>query len=394
MRTFPVIFVTIIAISFCFHEYKLKAEALHTAIDQQTVRRKTKTGLVAIDETKAGQGYILFTPLSSSGIVYLIDKKGKVVHIWDLPYPPGLYGYLLPNGNLFYNGKVEDETWDLWPGWKGFKGGLMLELDWEGNTVWEYSDPYQHHDARRTSSGGVMYLAIEKVPEEVAGQVQGGVEGTDINGMWADAVIEVDADGNRLWEWHAYEHLDYETDVIQPNCSREEWTHADAVVPLENDQVLVSFRNISVLGIIDKNTNKFVWKLGDNTLAQQHDPSLLDNGNVLVFDNGAYRKRVSHSYSRVIEINPGTNKIIWSYQDSPSWNFFSANVSGAQRLPNGNTLITEGLFGRIFEVTPERDIVWEYVNPYFFGKEGLEDNIIFKALHYSSEEISLPVNKR
>src|SRR5262249_35874044 len=72
-------------------------------------------------------------------------------------------------------------------------------------------------------------------------------------------------------------------------------------------------------------------------------------------------------YSRVIEINPATNEIAWKYQDKPTWNFFSPRMGYAQRLPNGNTLITESSFGRFFEVTKEGEIVWEYVNP-FFGR--------------------------
>src|SRR5262245_35868658 len=68
-----------------------------------------------------------------------------------------------------------------------------------------------------------------------------------------------------------------------------------------------------------------------------------------------------------MEVNPATNEIVWKYQDQPAWNFFSPRMGYAQRLPNGNTLITESSFGRFFEVTKEGEIVWEYVNP-FFGK--------------------------
>jgi hypothetical protein len=64
----------------------------------------------------------------------------------------------------------------------------------------------------------------------------------------------------------------------------------------------------------------------------------------------------------VLEINPVTLELVWSYQGP---RFFSTNISGAQRLPNGNTLITAGAGGRMFEVTREGAIVWEYMFPLF-----------------------------
>lgn len=139
-----------------------------TTVDQQTRRRMARTGLTALDEAKACPGYVLYAPLDGPGTVLLIDLGGEAAHQWDLPYPPGDYGYLLPNGNLFYMGKVHDETWDLWPTWHHFKGGVLLEVDWHGKVVWEHRDPYQHHDARRTPSGGAIYLTVEPVPEDMA----------------------------------------------------------------------------------------------------------------------------------------------------------------------------------------------------------------------------------
>jgi hypothetical protein len=92
----------------------------------------------------------------------------------------------------------------------------------------------------------------------------------------------------------------------------------------------------------------------------------------------------------VIEVDPATNAIVWEYQDNPPFNFFSPNISGARRLSNGNTLITEGRFGRMFQVTPEKHVVWEYVNPEFPRNEDElvgESNAIFRATHYSASEL-------
>ena len=359
-----------------------------TKIDQQTRRRMSLTGITALDEQLACPGYTLFSPMYGPGRALLIDLNGKEVHRWDLPYPAGLYGYLLPNGNLFYCGKTEDDTWDRFPLWKMFKGGVMMEVDWNGKVLWEHRDREHHHDARRTPSGGAIYLTVEQLSDDVIARVKGGVPGTDEGGMWADVIVEVDASGKRVWEWRAIEHLDFDAHEITFNDPRDEWTHGNTVVPLPDDRVMFSFRNISTVGIIDKKSGKLVWKLGYDVLSQQHDPNMLPNGNILIFDNGSHRKDQAMPSSRVIEVDPKTSEIVWEYHDTPPFNFFSPYISGARRLPNGNTLITEGSFGRIFQVTPDGEVVWEYINPYFEERpDGVLTNAVFRVNHYTSEEI-------
>lgn len=350
-----------------------------------------RLGLTALDAERACPGYVLYTPVFGGGEPRLIDIRGNVVHKWQMPYPPAFYGYLLPNGNLFYGGKTKEFDRELpFPFWKVLRGGAMIETDWHGNVVWEHLDPMHHHDARRTESGGAIYLGLYRMPDELAAQVKGGIpipsDGAD--DMWADELVEVDADGSRIWTWRPHEHLDPASTALTFNDEREEWTHANTIVPLPNERVLVSFRNISTVAIIDKASGDAVWTLGDDVLAQQHDPSMLPNGNVLIFDNGTHRRSTSFTYSRVIEVNPATNEIVWEYQDKPHLNFHSNVISGARRLPNGNTLITEGFFGRIFQVAPNGEVVWEYINPEFpedafFG----ETNAVFRAEHYMPGEI-------
>lgn len=349
----------------------------------------TRTGLTALDETRACPGYVVYAPMGGQGQVFLIDKHGNEVHSWSLPHPAGLYGYLLPNGNLFYGGKTKDDSWDRFSSFKRFKGGAILEVDWEGNVVWEHYDPDHHHDARRTSKGGALYMTVELMDPRLAAKVKGGVPGTDKDGMWADVLVEVDAAGKRVWEWHAAEHLDVDRHIITFNDLRDEWSHGNTVVPLADDRVMFSFRNISTVGIIDKKSGDIVWELGYDVLAQQHDPSLLPNGNVLVYDNGSHRKGLAQPFSRVIEVDPGTNEIVWEYRDTPAYNFFSAYISGTRRLPNGNTLITEGMYGRIFQVTPEGEVVWEYINPHF--REDVEGNVVNRVFRSTfCQEQDLP----
>jgi outer membrane protein assembly factor BamB len=139
---------------------------------------------------------------------------------------------------------------------------------------------------------------------------------------------------------------------------------------------------------IDRTTGRIVWKLGPPTLAGQHAPTPLANGNILIFDNGVHRLDDPLPFSRVIEVNPASNEIVWTYQDNPVSNFFTPRMGNAQRLPNGNTLINEASFGRFFEVTAQGETVWEYVNPYFGGPPNAQTNIVFGAYRYTPEEIA------
>ena len=358
------------------------------SIDQNTRRRTTRLGVTAFDEERACPGYVMFTPNFGPGEPRIIDLHGNIIHRWQMPHPPGFWGYVLPNGNLFYNCKVRDDSPVPFPTWAILKGGAMIETDWNGNILWEHHDNWHHHDGRRTETGGAIYLGLYRVPDEFAETVKGGIpmeEGID---MWADELVEVDAEGNRVWSWLAHEHMDVETEVLTFNHPRENWTHGNTIAPLPDDRVLVSFRSISTVCIIDKATGNIEWKMGGDVLAQQHDPSMLDNGNVLIFDNGTQRRDDAFAFSRVIEVDPSTSEIVWEYRDQPMLNFHSNIISGARRLPNGNTLITEGFFGRMFQVTPEGEVVWEYINPHFdtnpfFG----EVNGIFRAEHYMPGEI-------
>jgi len=122
--------------------------------------------------------------------------------------------------------------------------------------------------------------------------------------------------------------------------------------------ILFCCRNLNTIGVLDLEKEEIVWEWGADELDCPHNPSLLENGNILVFDNGAFRK-----YSRVLELNPESGKIIWEYKATPPGSFFSRTMGSAQRLPNGNTLITEGEKGHVFEITFDGKIVWEFYNP-------------------------------
>jgi hypothetical protein len=359
---------------------------LTTSVDQQTQRRRG-VGLIAHDPERAFQGYTLFTPQMRGGPPLLIDMEGTVVHQWRAELPTG-HAYLLPNGNLLALCRAPGSQ-TRFPIWQLVRLGAVIEIDWDGNALWEVRHPDHHHEARLMRNGNLLMLCIEEVPPDLAARVRGGLPGSEHEGvMHSDKVVEMTRQGEIVWEWHAWQHLDPDVDRITPQDQREEWTHANTVEELPDGDVLVSFRNISTIAIIDRLTGDIRWRLGPEVLAQQHHPNLLPNGHILVFDNGVHRQNAPFTFSRVLEIDPATKEIVWSYQDRPIFNFYSPYESSAQRLPNGNTFICEGVFGRLFEVTPQGEVVWEYVNPYF-GEAGLlgENNWLFRAFRYSPEEI-------
>jgi hypothetical protein len=361
-------------------------------VEQNKVRR-SGVGLRAYDHERACPGYTLFTPLTGERTVYLIDLEGNPVHIWAMPYPPGLYGYLTAAGTLFYNGKIVERSERFISG-QPWKGGVALEVDWQGRVLWEVHHPDHHHDGARLRNGNVILLCLAALPADFAARVRGGTPGSEHHGaIYADYLVEMTTDGRVVWEWYSWEHLDPQADhITMPQDRRHEWTHGNTVAELPDGNLIVSFRAISTVAIVERATGDIVWKLGPPTLAYQHAPSLLPNGNILIFDNGTQRPDSPVPYSRVIEVDPATKEIVWRYQEYRPFDFYCPHISNAQRLPNGNTLVCEGNFGRLFEVTPAGELVWEFVNPHFAPPAGVTDappaNGVFRAYRYSEEEIA------
>lgn len=359
---------------------------------EQDKRKRQGTGLRALDPERACPGLTLFAPLTADTTVFLVDLEGRVAHTWTMPYPPGLYGYLTDAGTLLYNGKVPDDS-NRFISTQPWKGGAVLEADWSGRIMWEIRHADHHHDGVRLRNGNVLLLCMAAIPSDLAARVRGGIPGTEHEGqMYGDYLVEMTTVGQTVWEWRSWEHLDPDTDVITAaQDRRHEWTHANTVVELPDGNIAVSFRNISTVVIVDRRSGQIVWKLGPPVLAQQHAPAPLANGNLLIFDNGTHRVDFAASFSRVIEINPSTKQAVWTYQERRPIDFFSPYISNAQRLPNGNTLICEGSFGRLFEVTTDGQVVWEYVNPYFGAPAGPPNappsNAVFRAFRYSAEEV-------
>ena len=338
----------------------------------------TRVGLLEHIEESATRGVTIISPLHGTG-VYLIGMEGEVLHQWPTKLFPGNYARLLPNGNLLWSGQTSSGPK---PG--GGKGGLIRELDWDNNIIWEHQDDAQHHDFRRLSNGNTLYIGWEKMPPDAAKRVIGAEPGSEAEGgvIWGDYLREVNLKGETVWEWHSYRDLEIEQYPLHAMSTRKEFAHCNSCAELPDGSILLSFRKNSTLIIVDKNTKKAKWFKRDDEWGQQHDAEMLPNGNILFFANGINVPRGIY-HSRVIELDPSSGEEVWTYQGSPIWSFFSPNISGCQRLPSGNTLICEGLNGRIFEVTTDGKIVWDYISPWFGnGHPSGRSNAVFRAYRY------------
>ena len=340
------------------------------------------TGVTHHEPGRAFAGYTVYAT-NWGAAAYAVDMEGRVVHTW--PAPNGwrtLYAHLLPTGNLLMRCMTDAQPWRL-----GGASAELLELDWDGKVVWRYSNPGLHHDHCRLPNGNTLLLLWEPLPKPVSRRVKGGVPGSELEGgvMLGDTLLEVDAAGREVWRFPLRQALDFALDRICPLEARHEWTHANAVSVVPGGRILLSFRYTDTIALLDRTTGTFTWRYGPGVLSHQHDPSWLPNGHILVFNNGEHRlKAIPHS--SVMEIDPATNAVVWEYKGSPEISFSSPTISGAQRLPNGNTLITEGRPGRLFEVTPDKDIVWEYNNPHVFDTRTEKNGaLIFRARRYAAD---------
>jgi hypothetical protein len=149
--------------------------------------------------------------------------------------------------------------------------------------------------------------------------------------------------------------------------------------------LLICLRNVNQICTLDWDSGEILWSWGEGELEWPHHPTVLNNGNILLFDNGVVRK-----YSRVIELNPVSGTIEWEYTGSPPERFYSRTRGSSQRLPNGNTLICESNDGRAFEVTAGGEIVWEWFNPIL--DEGRRAQV-YRMIRYNAEMIE-PLLKR
>ena len=331
---------------------------------------------------KSNGGYTLFSSVRGHHAT-ILDSHGEIIHQWH--HDEGIQHLkLLNNGHLLIHTlppKEADGREKI-----GGSAGALIELNAAGETLWEHRDNSMHHDYIRLANGNTLYLAWEKLPAAVNDQVQGGHHHEeDPEVMWGDVVREIDPRGTVIKQWNSWEHLKFDQDIICPLESHKEWTHANSLEVLANGDWLISFRLINTVVIVDAISGAIKWKWGADNLSHQHNAQQLDNGNLLIFDNGCHRKR-GPSFSRVIELDPDSKKYQWVYTAETILAFYSFMVSGCQRLPNGNTLITEGATGRIFEVTKANEVVWEYISPWTIPSVFGPTPAVFRAYRFNEQD--------
>ena len=259
-----------------------------------------------------------------------------------------------------------------------------------------------------------------------------------------DVVYEVNWKGEIVWEWLCSDHVEEMgfSEAARNAMSRNpnyrggsliekapalgDWMHINSMSTLgpnkwydagdqrfHPDNIIMDGRETNIIFIIDKKTGKIVWQVGPEYdkspelkalgwIVGQHHAHMIPRGlpgegNILVYDNGGWAgygmpnpaapqgvKSATRDWSRVLEFDPVTLKIVWQYTPHEAGfvvpldanRFYSPFISSAQRLPNGNTLITEGSDGRLFEVTKDHEIVWEFINPYMDNRNM---NMIYRS---------------
>jgi hypothetical protein len=339
---------------------------------------------------KCDPGYTLFSP-AWGDTEYLVDMRGMLVHTWRVTHTN--VAEILPGGNLFTHNC----------------GRWLEELTPDSETVWRWEGDGKlaapnHHDFCWVNEDHVVSLGARNGPPVKGLYVPEHEPDRSRN----DVFMVINRKKEIVWELSLGDHAERLCELaglpmpvpyfrrnnrgeIEPR-GPSDWAHANTVevlpaTPLgERDarfregNILFSLRALDIIGIIDPDKNELAWAWGKGVLDGQHQPTMLPEGNILVFDNGTYRGN-----SIVREVVPDTGQAIWQYEDGED--FFSPFRAGNQRLPNGNTFICECDAGRLFEVTPDKEIVWEYWSPFVNQGPHHLGKRIHRATRYPPEAV-------
>jgi hypothetical protein len=337
------------------------------------------SGVLRHDEARTQAGYTLYT-VAPQLSAHLIDMNGMEVHRWFLPKEQAIpaansartfFGLLEPQvegGYLFSNGDLM-LVYDVKA--LNFPGTSVVKLDKDSHIIWR-TEVQAHH---------AIQIFRDKI-YALTGQIMPGSGTPNLrpSNDVGEAVSILDRQGRALSSHTIFEALQNAKNLRIAD-EVNEWLfrfggsdafHSNSLDVLTEEtarfipgakpgNVLVSLRNLDMLVVMDLESDTVVWALR-GSWRKQHDAKTLPNGHILLFDNeGALMKS---GKSRVLEIDPTTGNVLWSFSGSDDDPLDSSdNRGGAQRLRNGNTLINESNAGRILEVTPDGSVVWEYINP-------------------------------
>ncbi|MBA7482180.1 hypothetical protein ES707_17662 [subsurface metagenome] len=326
-----------------------------------------KMGVTLYNRDLSYRGINVFTPYAMKE-THLMDMMGEILHTWSSDTPHGWqYSELDNESNLFV---IEGEYAHT------FK--TLVKLDWDSNVQW-VSKNNHHHDFAFSSSGDMYVLTKGKRYVSFMSQ-EIPIRDNTIT------VLTPDPDGKVKSSISIYDLLASEGMLpkrilagVKKRYSRSRRNkkinkgikhgfdvfHTNTIEVIERDigvankgNILIFINKIDLAAIVDIEREKVIWTWGPGIVNRAHMPTVLENGNILILDNGRSRR-----YSRVIELNPITKKIEWEYKSDPPELFHSRFRGSAQKLPNNNVLITECDRGRVFEITRDGEIVWEFYNP-------------------------------
>jgi hypothetical protein len=327
-------------------------------------------GVTRHDPKRAFQGLNLYTA-GHEPAAFLIDMRGEVLHRWAKTFEevwPGVEGPGDRRSRQFWRRVRLFENGDLLAIWDGHG---LVRLDKDSRVIWKRLNG-AHHDLDVAPNGDIYVLARES-------QLVARVDPR--HPILEDFVLVLDPSGKEkrrvslleafekskryghIWRRSRRKRGDvFHTNTVELLDGRFAHVHP----ALAQGNVLISIRFLDAIAVVDLDLGEVVWA-ATGTFKRQHEPTVLDNGNLLLFDNEGPGP---DNFSVVSEYELPDMKPVWEYRGAREVPFYSHTCGAVQRLPNGNTLITESDGGRAFEVTRDKRIVWEYLNPHRAGERG------------------------
>lgn len=366
--------------------------------------RQAQSGVTTWNKKKACNGYTFFTS-GHAQKAFLIDMKGRIVHEWqadlsdiwpaqshlrkvvDDPVIAWRRALLMPNGDIYV--VIIGEGVTPW-------GYGLAKLDQHSNRIWTINDHF-HHDVTLGEDGNLYALVhhisktpIPDLPEVTQPYLRDSIvvlspEGKELKRIdLLNAVVKRFKQTGELNKLYVFVYR-RNGDFLHTNTAKYiPASFADRIPEVDEGDILVSFRSMNMLAAIDPDSEEVVWTL-QGPWVRQHDPDMLSNGNLLVFDNRG-REFLGYDGSSIVEFDPVRQKVKWLYTGQEV-GFTSDRRGSQQTLANGNILITEAQGGRMLEITPEKERVWEWISPYRSSPDGKFTAVVMGGHRFTKEEL-------
>ena len=349
-----------------------------TDMHQLYPARYSESGVTVLDTGRVQPGITLVTGYWTNGdrwqpAIRLIDLEGKSLHEWivqpekiwpETPFTDHVAGRF-NNPNNYVHG-----AWLLADGDVVFNveyAGLV-RMNACGDVIWTV--PYRtHHSVFLADDGSFWVSGLNWRYEKIAGYVHPQPEFVD------ETILQISQDGEILREIFVLESI-YASgygDLLADAIKTLDITHLNDVELLSGSMaesfpdfsagdILVSLRNLSTVLVIDGQTEQIKWSLR-HPLVRQHDPDFEADGHIVIFDNrdDMTQEGMQLGSTRLLRVNPTDNSLSTLYPLNEDQAFYTQTGGKHQLLDNGNRLITEAHGGRIFEVDPSGEVVWNWI---------------------------------